>query len=349
MNSKKKNINANNGSSWHDAWKGDNILFSDDDIALFEMTGSYTRALSDLEEVRDDTSLAGARKDAGKMVSDFKSRAERLEANEKFVSDVLSGSDENRNILEEIKKIKLEINEKQINELTADWVKEWHENRQQGAVKEEKKREIRNFITSSLEKDEPLPEINLTGVKEEAAIETKEKDRKTVRRIPLRWISYSAAAVLALLFVIKSLLPSTGPEKLYSQYYKPFEIVSPVTRNATEGKNRLEDAVTMYKNGDYRGAAASFADVIAYDKTLVAPRFYYAMSEMASGENKQAVNILESIAGKGGEFSREAEWYLGLAYIKTGETAKARNCFESLSKSGGYYSDRAEKLLRRLK
>jgi len=70
---------------------------------------------------------------------------------------------------------------------------------------------------------------------------------------------------------------------------------------------------------------------------------------MASGENKQAVNILESIAGKGGEFSREAEWYLGLAYIKTGETAKARNCFESLSKSGGYYSDRAEKLLRRLK
>ena len=351
MNRKKENISVNNSNSWQNAWKdtGDNILFNDNDIALFEMTGPYTRALKDLEEVRNDPSLATARKDARKIISDFKSRAEKLEANEKFIADGLSGSDEASNILEEIKKIKLEINEKHINELTADWVKEWHESRQQGAVKEEKNKEIRNFITSSLEKEEPSPVNNLKVVEEEAEIEAIEKASKTRRRIPLRWISYSVAASLVMLFLIKSLLPSASPEKLYNQYYKPFEIVSTVTRDATEGSSALENAVISYKNGDYRGAAASFADVIAQDPAKVAPRFYFAMSEMAAGELKNAVDILASIAGKGGEYSKEADWYLGLAYVKTGENAKARNCFESLSKSGGFYSERADKLLRRLK
>ncbi len=351
MDSEQENTIGMNNRSWRDAWKasGNDTLFSDNDMALFEMTGVCTRALSDLDEVRNDPALTGAKKEAGKIVTDFKSRAEKLEANEKFIAEVLSETVENRNMLEEIKKIKLEINEKQINELTADWVKEWHENRQKGAAKEEKKKEIRNFITSSLETEEPYENYNLkTSGRDEDEIINK-KDKKPVRKLSVKYISFSAAAAIALLFVIKSLLPSAGPDKLYDKYYRPFNIVSPVTRNATEGKNLLGEAINKYKSGDFRSASATFSAIADADTTLVAPRFYFAMSEMAAGKYKEAITLLTSVVAKGGQYSKEADWYLGLAYLKNGDTKKARDCFISLSESPGFYSERSGKLLRRLK
>ncbi len=351
MRSNKENIVGENGRSWRDEWdeKGNDLFINENDIALFEMTGSYVRALSDLEEVMNDPSLDNAKREAGKMVSEFKGRAEKLKANEKFISDILSETDENRNIVDEIKNIKLEINEKQISELTADWVREWHEKRHLSVANEETKNEIRNFIKTSLEKDGPVTENSTKANTDDRQIIENSVIEKPARKIPIRFIAFSAAAALALLIAIKSLLPYPGPDKLFNRYFEPFEIVSPVTRSAGNVKNILYDAVSKYKLGDYNGAAASFSDVISGDTTLVAPRFYFAMAQMAAGEYEQAINYLAPVVKNRGEYCKEAEWYLGLEYIKTGDKIKARNCFESLSQSEGYYSERSEKLLRRLK
>jgi TolA-binding protein len=351
MSSNSEDIIGENGKSLRDEWNetGNDMYLSENDIALFKMTGSYIRALSDIEEVMNDPSLDDAKREAGKMVSEFKGRAEKLRANEKFITDILSETDENRNIVDEIRNIKLEINEKQISELTADWVKEWHEKRHLSAAKDEKKNEISNFIKSSLEQDGPVNEDNYHTSIVDRQISEKRENEKHARKIPIRFIAFSAAAALALIIVIKSLIPYPGPDKLFTSYFEPFEIVSPVTRSAANERNLLYDAVSKYKVGNYKGAAASFADIMAGDTNQIAPRFYFAMSQIAAGEYEQAINFLVPVVKNGGEYCKEAEWYLGLAYIKTGNKIKARNCFESLSQSEGYYSERSEKLLRRLK
>ncbi len=88
---------------------------------------------------------------------------------------------------------------------------------------------------------------------------------------------------------------------------------------------------------------------MSMDTSLVTPRFFLGMTHLALGNYNQALNLLESVADKQGEYSKEARWYLGLVYLKEGDKDKASDCFKYLAKSSDYYSERAEKILRRLK
>jgi len=345
MNRQKPHINSKKGnSSWHDAWKDDDhdMLKNSGDAALFESFGEYIKGMNDLEEVMKDPSLSETDKVVKKMLSNYTENTSKHSDDEKFIRQVFNEADQDIKIAEEVRKIKLEINEKQISELTAEWVKEWHEKRQKGTEKDEKTKEIKDFITSSLEADN---EDNKPDAVQVAATEISKPSRTSI----IRYISLSAAAVIAVFLVIRTLFPSSDPDKLYSSLYEPFKIMSPVTRGASSENNTYSGAVERYKLGQYDIAAMGFADAIRSDTSLFAPRFYLGVTQMALGNLNQAVNILNNISERGGEYSKEAKWYLGLAYIKTGKPEKAKDCFEYLAKSPGFYSERAEKVLRRLK
>jgi lipopolysaccharide biosynthesis regulator YciM len=85
------------------------------------------------------------------------------------------------------------------------------------------------------------------------------------------------------------------------------------------------------------------------ETTSVSAGFFLGITELEIGNYSRAVELLEGVTDRQGEFYKEATWYLGLAYIKSGNKIKASECFKVLSRSPGFYSDRSEKILRRLK
>ncbi|MCX6256219.1 MAG: tetratricopeptide repeat protein [Bacteroidia bacterium] len=333
---KEQNRNIN-GNSWKDPDL--DLQLTAEDSALFKTISEYMKGRLDLEEVRNDPSLPEMNIVVRKMISDYRGNIANRTDDEKFIRDNFTGICSEEELLDEISRIKLEAEKNNIDEISAGWVKEWHEKRQKNAGRESETDKIRDFITSSLQSEKSEPEIRM-----------KYKDGKGLKRsLMVRYISLSAAAVIGVLIILRTLLPSSDPEKLYNSYYIPFNVLSPVTRSVTTNEpESYSSAVEKYKSGNYQTAAIGFSDAILKDTSVIAPRFFKGISELAMGNYDQAVNLLGTVAGRSGEYRKEAEWYLGLAYLKTGDKEKAAKCFEKLAQSPGFYSERAAKILRRL-
>ena len=343
MSSKHRNIN---GSPEKETWRNsrDNndyeVILNKKDSALFETIGEYMKGRLDLEEVRNDTSLKIIDNDVKKLISDYSTKVVGNEDNEKYIRDSFKGIKTEKEILEEIDDIKRQTQTTNVNEISAEWVKEWHEKSQKNLGKDPKTEEIRNFITNSLKPDKVEPKLSLI-LKE---------GKKFTRSLMVRYISLSAAAVIGVFILLKTLLPSSDPENLFKSYYKPFNYVSSVTRDVVvHVQDDFSVAVEQYRIGDYYSAAIGFSNIIMKDTSFVAPRFLIGIIHLELGEYDKAINMLSSIKSPANEYYKETLWYLGLAYLKTGKKEKVADCFEILSQSPGFYNDRAKKILRRLK
>jgi TolA-binding protein len=343
MSGRNRNISANSeivsgSNSWKDA--DYDKLFSREDSVLFETFGENAKGWLDIEEVKNDPSLSAIDNTVKAMISDYRGDSSKHTDDKKFVRDSLTRGNRKKKIQDEISDIKIEIDKSGINELSAEWVKEWHEKKKLEAGKGSKSKEKRDFITSSLETDKSEPET-IPGIKESNRIK---------RALLSRYISLSAAAVIGAFILIRTLLPSSDPKKLYDSYYKPFDLISSVTRSGAAGNpDDFSSAAEHYGLADYQTAAAGFSNVLNNDTSVIAPRFYMGITQIALGNFNQAISLLSSVAVRPGEYHKEALWYLGLAYLKTGEKVKAANCFDLLRQSPGFYSERSGDILRRLK
>ncbi|HUX57662.1 MAG TPA: hypothetical protein VMV77_11865 [Bacteroidales bacterium] len=330
--------NQSGNDSLEDSYYDHNL--SAEDSALFDTFGQYMKGRFDLDEVRNDPFLPEIEKDVKAMISDYHDNRTRSTVDEKFIKEICEGLVHDEKIVEEIKKIKLEINEKSINELTAEWVKDWHEKRQKNSVTDSNATKIKDYITSSLDSEVSEPEVSLIRIEPES----------TSRSLIIRYISFSAAAVIGAFILIKTLLPSSDPGKLYNSYYEPFNVISAVTRDAgSTMPDSYSSALENYKEGAYQAAATGFSNVVLSDAEVIPSRFFMGITEMALENYDEAINLLGSVANGSGEYRKEAVWYLGLSYIIAGEKAKAAGCFDQLAQSPGFYNERAEKILRRLK
>jgi tetratricopeptide (TPR) repeat protein len=316
---------------------GERRYINKDDNGLFREIGSFMRAKLDIEDVKNDPSFNITRNYVKEMISDYnKTVSEKinLKVNEKFIKESLT---------EGISKYKSHDNftdsKAEIRMLTADWVKEWHRNQQMKGTPDPKAEERKDFITASL-KAEPVE------TREETKIE---KKKGISRSLLVRYISLSAAAVIGVVILLNTLLPSST-ENLFNSYYTPFNAISPVTRNASNGNEEIySSAINNFKAGDYKSAVTEFSEVNLRNPATGSPLFYMGLSNIELGNFSRAVSELSTIAAGSGEYVKEAQWYLGLAYIKTGEKLKAAECFEKLAQSPGFYHNRSEKILRRLK
>lgn len=323
----------------------DNLLFNREDIDLFGEIGDYMRAKIDIEDVMTDTSLGKTRDAVDVMISDYNKTISENKENRKFITSALSDADKEKTIRNEISEIKLEINKNDINEISSEWVKEWHLNKQMVGAAGKKTDEIKDFITTSLRPDKTENEVN------EAPAEYKTIRKKVISRsLIIKYISLSVAAVLGVVILIRTLLPSSDPSKIFNSFYKPFDAVSPVTRSLNiDGVDNYSFAINSYKTGDYASAARGFNEAVRNDPSFGSPHFFLGLTAIALGNFDEAINNLSVVVKDQDEYGKEAQWYLGLAYIKTGNNLKATECFENLSKSKGFYRDRSEKILRRLK
>jgi tetratricopeptide (TPR) repeat protein len=342
MKDRSRYINGNSGmSAESNSWDYPeyDLRVTPEDSNLFETIGEYLKGRIDLEEVIEDPSFQEIENNVKKMISDYRADSSKHKDNERFIKDNFIKAELERKIPEEIRNIKFEIHKSDLNDLTAEWVKEWHIRKRQEVLGDTKKEEIRNFIASSLGMEEKEPEQKLATA----------KAKSSGRSLPIRYISLSAA-VIAVFFLIRTLLPSSDPAKLFSSFYKPFNVISVVTRGGNaNGEYTYSAAVENYRTGNYQTAASGFSVVLQNDPTSMAPRFFLGITQLALGNYEQSIDLLNGIKDISGDYRKEASWYLGLAYLKTGEKEKAIKCFDQLSHSSGYYTERSAEILRRLK
>jgi hypothetical protein len=336
MNNRIRNIN---GKFPRNGFERD-LLSDSDDSVLFETIGEYMKGSLDLEDVKSDPALATTMNTVREMITDYKNNLPENRDNEKFIKGIFSESESDNKLHDEIKFIKQEIDDKNINLLTAEWVKEWHEKKQKMGIPDPKSEEIRNFITEAINSPVTEPVVSSHEVSK----------KSSGRSLFVRYTSLAAAALIGAFLLISTLLPSSNPEKIFNTYYKPFDAVSPVTRNVNAtSSDEMSSAIANYKTGHYQEAALGFASVSEKNNLAHQPEFLLGLSQLALGNYDKSINLLTDVANSSGEYTKEAKWYLGLAFLKTDNKVKAIECFGTLAKSDGFYRERSEKILRRLK
>ena len=335
-------MSSNNGNmsgkarqteDWEDA------LFSEENHTLFEKIGNYLKGELDIEEVKNDPGYAAADNAVKQMLSDYHHNMRNKE-NEKYIREAFSGRNSGMKMKEENKEIREEIKRSNLDRISSEWVREWHEKKQGNGESEAHKKEIKEFITSSLEQEE-----SLTSRKKDHG-----RKIRSGRLVFIRYISLAAAVVAGAVIILKVLMPADDPGRLFNRYYEPIEAISPVTRSLSNNEtDTWASAVMDYNEGNYQEASTGFSDLAEVDPSSAALRFFTGITHLGLGEYDKAATYLEAVAGEKGEYSKEARWYLGLAYLKAGNITEATGCFENLAQSPGYYSERSEKILRCLK
>ena len=307
----------------------------------FNQFNKYMRAKYDLEDVRNDTALDNIEPHIKDILLDYNTQQEKYQNYRKFIKDSLdesSGSD--RSLAEEIEQIKDEIDEHEIDQISEKWVSEWNERKHDDEITDKETRGMKDFIKESLE-----AEFKNSG---KAAGIKRSSSRKGVRTIRISLLA--SAAVIASLFVLKVLIPSNNPDKLYNSFYEPMSAFSPVTRNINADlMPQFTEAVTMYKDGEYQAAASGFSDLIRQDSSSPVIQFFAGLTQMEVGNYRRASVLLSGVTELSSDYQTDARWYLGLSFIKMGEREKAISCFEVLAESEGFYQKKAGNLLRRLK
>ena len=323
------------GSKIHKGFDDD---LNTEDSVLFELAGDFIIGRMDIEDVHNDPAFAGMQVTADNIVRSYHNNNTRNRDNEAFIKEAFPAR-KSADTKSEISFIKKDISDNKVNEITAEWVKEWHEKKQKAIVKDSKSAEIADFVSGAL---------NTVENKEVVHHEVVVKSSSTT--VFVKYATLAAAALAGIFMIIKTLIPSSDPGKIFNSYYKPFEAMSSITRSI-EGNpaGEYSAAIALYKNGDYAKASAEFKAISEKDTGDESPKFFTGLSQMALENYSQAIELLSEVSAKPGEYGKEARWYLGLAYLKVSDRRKALECFEYLSRSEGYYRERSEKILRRLK
>ncbi len=325
-------------NSWDDP--GFEMLLTPTDVALFGEISDYMKGLSDIEDVKSDPAYSITNNEVKVMISNYQKSSIQYKENEKFIHESFAEAIKEVKLKKEIAQIKHEISQNNINDISSELVKDWHEKKQRKSNKDSKTDENRNFIARSLEEKEISRDIR-----------PDERKRKELSKSLITgYTSLAAAAIIGAVLLIRSLLPSDDPQKIFRKYYEPFNAVSSVTRSSGTSENeRFTDAVGSYKSGDYQAAAIGFSEAVFNGSVSYSASFFLGITEIELGNYNKAIDLLSEVMNRPVEYAKESTWYLGLAYIKSGNKVKASECFEILARSPGFYSDRSEKILRRLK
>jgi len=207
---------------------------------------------------------------------------------------------------------------------------------------------VSNFIskTSGNSMNERFIKENIAGVDTSGHIETK----PAVRKVLTRYLAI-AAAIAGAALLLRSIFPSSDPDRLYNRFYAPMSLVSEVTRTSTDvtANLNLETAIGYYKKGDYEKAMNSFSNLSPDGIPEGNIFFYKGITSLALTKYNEALTLLDKAANSDSDYIKEAQWYLGLAFLKTGDKEKAAELFRNLSLIPGYYKDSAGLILRRLK
>lgn len=306
------------------------------DAILFQSISEYMKGHFDIEDVMADPAFEDIH---GKVMTEIKLNNSGNLENEKFVREAFAQADSDRDVVDEIKTIQEDLADNNLNELTADWVREWHERKQKIGSADPKAEEIRYFVSESIKAENSVIEINLNS----------QNQRRKMSSVFIRYSLMIAAALTGVIILLKTLIPASDPGKLFDTNYMPFNAISPVTRGTSNiGDLDYSKAIAEYKAGDYKEAADKFSSNLLASPASSSNQFYLGLSLIALSNYTEAIKQLSELKDSP-EYAKDAKWYMGLSYLKIADTQKAAECFRSLASSGGFYKERSEKILRFLK
>jgi len=331
-------LNSGNRKPWSGDDRADELL-STDDKNLLGRISDYLKGYLDTEDVRNDPAYTEISEQTRSYIRETSNREQGNDNIRSYINNSLC-DDDNGHMNEEIRRIKEESKSKQIDSITSEWVKEWHERKRREPENNAKEEGIRNFIAGSIKPEERITESasapDVTG--------------KSVKLIRIITYSSAAAALIAVVFLVKYLYPSGNPDKIFTSYYEPYYAASVLTRDAgNEDAGDLKSALENYRNRNYQLAAVQFSEALLEETFTDLPRFYLGMSFIELKYYERAIRVLQSLAERQGEFTIDAKWYLGLLFLKTENIERARECFEYLAAEPGFYSERSKKILRRFR
>jgi TolA-binding protein len=319
----------------------DNLVIIDPELET--RIKSVKKAELLLDEILNDPMIDHARIEAATLVNSYSpEKRENAIKSESFIKNALSGCNKQSFIPEENKNAKIEITKGNINELSAEWVREWHKKKQSSAVSTPADLERKNFISASLEDNTDHQPEQDTGIRQLPGRKVQMRNRT------LHFTGLAAAAAICCFFTIKSLLPVDSSE-LFNTHYKSYQAVGITVRGNSENAGVYSEAINNFKSGDYINAEAGFKKALDNDPSHGAPQFYLGLAQLENGNTDEAFLNLKSVMNRSGNYAKESCWYLGLAYLKAGETVEAKECFEKLASTDGFYRKPAEKILRRLR
>ena len=198
----------------------------------------------------------------------------------------------------------------------------------QQSLKKEERREIKELFS----------DLNTTETKMETNV--------------FRMRPWLVAASIALLMGIGSWLfffnsPEVNTDQLYAANFTPYDnVVHPIERG-----NKLEDLKTQmfaaYEAKDYELWLQLTEQLTAKQKDGYID-FYAGIVQMALGNHKKAIPLLEGYIKADGELTDRATWYLALAHLKTNELTKCKEELKLLIQKNGFKADAAKVLLEQL-
>jgi len=185
----------------------------------------------------------------------------------------------------------------------------------------------------------------------------RELDDPVNRKIPVYKYFRLAAVVLLLISVGVFLIfyNTSTNEKLFSRYFDPYENDLVMSSRSDQMPDVLADLkpeqvekiITGMKNYD-RGKFEKASQYLDQDfiKEKDEIRFYLALSQLADGQDTQAINNLERLVKiPQFRYNKEVSWYLALALLKTEKEDESRTLLVQISKSNSPFSRKAKALL----
>lgn len=164
-----------------------------------------------------------------------------------------------------------------------------------------------------------------------------------------------AAASLALIIGLGSLMyimnnqSTYSNDKVFSNYYKPYNVVTNTRSSDIMIDNLLVTALKSYETKDFHTALTLFKKILDKDSTNITSNFYSGISNIEINEYSQAnKNFTRVLKHKNNLFIEQSEWYLGFCYLKTNEKEKALKQFHAIAQGNSFYKTKAQEILNRL-
>jgi hypothetical protein len=168
-----------------------------------------------------------------------------------------------------------------------------------------------------------------------------------------RWYKVAAfvLAILGLIFAMHHIInqKTTKNEKLFSQYYSPYNLNANY-RSAGENNKSLQKAYDAYAKKDFRLANEYFNKLDELNSSVL---FYKAISYIECGKLDQAADCLEKeLKNSESIFKAQSHWYLALTFLKLNQSENACTHLKWLVKNiqyNNYYGRMANTILTGLK